>query len=576
MTELPVVDFEWNAMQDTYETFDTASVAALAAARLNLYSAQAMKMTFGKYSSNAPTAAIPAMAAAYFDYDASAHVAGRSNYSTQGWTDLIYAELVAGRPVIYFGSKKMGGHAFICDGYDGNGMFHFNWGWNGNSNGYYLLNVINPDEQGTGSAAGAYGYIYSQGAIVGFQPNKGGSHIFELMSANVMLNSYTGTREDTNQPFKAVVSGDFYNYTSNMIDVRFGWGLFNESGEMIERLFSGYIESFEPARYYSSENQALAFGQGITSGTYRILPMYSELGQDNWRPCVGADRNYIEVTIDGNQCSFTGHGTPGTRDYVINNVYLTGYMHAGRSLHMFINGSFATTGYVCLETGETGNIHYTNLFNTPGNYTLTWSWNQDGSNPIATSYITINPMPAANLSGTIRVLDVDETGKVINSDKISVELTITNNGETTYDEDISTILYKHTYDNYGTSVQDVSQRLVLAPGETTKMQFDMTNVIDGWSYFLMANYYSEGAQKTLNTTAAYTVVFPVVPQVKLGDVNGDGSVTIADVAAMVDYLLGGDSTGFNVAAADIDGNQHVGMNDLASLIDMVLGASEGN
>ncbi len=593
MPELPVVDFEWNAMQDTYETFDTASVAALAAARLNLYSAQAMKMTFGKYSSNAPTAAIPAMAAAYFDYDASAHVAGRSNYSTQGWTDLIYAELVAGRPVIYFGNKKTGGHAFICDGYDGNGMFHFNWGWNGDSNGYYLLNVINPDEQGTGSAAGAYGYIYSQGAIVGFQPNKGGSHIFELMSANVMLNSYTGTREDTNQSFKAVVSGDFYNYTSNMIDVRFGWGLFNESGEMIERLFSAYIESFEPARYYSSENQALAFGQGITSGTYRILPMYSELGQDNWHPCVGADRNYIEVTIDGNQCSFTGHGTPGTRDYVINNVYLTGYMHAGRSiaidvnmtnnglssnelLHMFINGAFAATVYVCLETGETGNIHYTNLFNTPGNYTLTWSWNQDGSNPIATSYITINPMPAANLSGTIRVLDVDETGKVINSDKISVELTITNNGETTYDEDISTILYKHTYDNYGTSVQDVSQRLVLAPGETTKMQFDMTNVIDGWSYFLMANYYSEGAQKTLNTTAAYTVVFPVVPQVKLGDVNGDGSVSIADVAAMVDYLLGGDSTGFNVAAADIDGNQHVGMNDLASLIDMVLGASEGN
>ena len=588
MTELPVVDFEWNAMQDTYETFDTASLAALAAARLNLYSAQAMKMTFGKYSSNAPTAAIPAMAAAYFDYDASAHVAGRSNYSTQGWTDLIYAELVAGRPVIYFGSKKMGGHAFICDGYDGNGMFHFNWGWNGNSNGYYLLNVINPDEQGTGSATGAYGYIYSQGAIVGFQPNKGGSHIFELMSANVMLNSYTGTREDTNQPFKAVVSGDFYNYTSNMIDVRFGWGLFNESGEMIERLFSGYIESFEPARYYSSENQALLFGQGITSGTYRILPMYSELGQDNWRPCVGADRNYIEVTIDGNQCSFTGHGTPGTRDYVINNVYLTGYMHAGRSiaidvnmtnnglssnelLHMFINGAFAASGYVCLETGETGNIHYTYLFNTPGNYTLTWSWNEDGSNPIATSYITINPMPAANLSGTIRVLDVDETGKVINGDKISVELTITNNGETTYDEDISTILYKHTYGNYGTSVQDVSQRLVLAPGETTKMQFDMTNVIDGWSYFLMASYYSEGVQKTFDVTAAYTVVFPEIPQVIPGDVDGDGIVAVPDVTALIDYMLFGDSTGINLEAADLDGDHQAGMSDLTILIDIILG-----
>ena len=588
MPELPVVDFDWNAMQDTYETFDTASVAALAAARLNLYSAQVMKMTFGKYSSNANTAAIPAMAAAYFDYDASAHVAGRSNYSTQGWTDLIYAELVAGRPVIYFGSKKTGGHAFICDGYDGNGMFHFNWGWNGDSNGYYLLNVINPDEQGTGSAAGAYGYIYSQGALVGFKPNKGGSHTFELTTPNVMLNSYTGTREDTNQSFKAVVSGNFYNYTSNTIDVRFGWGLFNVSGEMIKRLYSAYIESFEPGHFTLDQQYELLFGEGMTSGTYRILPIYSELGQDNWRPCVGADRNYIEVTIDGNQCSFTGHGTSGTRDYVVNNVYLTGYMHAGRSiaidvnmtnnglssnemLHMFINGAFAASGYVCLETGETGNIHYTYLFNTPGNYTLTWSWNEDGSNPIATSYITINPMPAANLSGTIRVLDVDETGKVINSDKISVELTITNNGETTYDEDISTILYKHTYGNYGTSVQDVSQRLVLAPGETTKMQFDMTNVIDGWSYFLMASYYSEGVQKTFDVTAAYTVVFPEIPQVIPGDVDGDGIVAVPDVTALIDYMLFGDSTGINLEAADLDGDHQAGMSDLTILIDIILG-----
>ena len=180
-------------------------------------------------------------------------------------------------------------------------------------------------------------------------------------------------------------------------------------------------------------------------------------------------------------------------------------------------------------------------------------------------------MPAANLSGTIRVLDVDETGKVINSDKISVELTITNNGETTYDEDISTILYKHTYGNYGTSVQDVSQRLVLAPGETTKMQFDMTNVIDGWSYFLMASYYSEGVQKTFDVTAAYTVVFPEIPQVIPGDVDGDGIVAVPDVTALIDYMLFGDSTGINLEAADLDGDHQAGMSDLTILIDIILG-----
>ena len=170
MPELPVTDFDWEAMQNTYQTTDTASAAALAAATLCLYCDQAVQMTFKKASSGASTSSIPGFAAAYFDYDAGAHMESRVGYTTQGWADLLYSEVASGRPVIYSGSKKSGGHAFICDGYDGQGMFHINWGWNGQSNGYFLLNVLNPDEQGTGSADGAYGYIMSQGAIVGFQP----------------------------------------------------------------------------------------------------------------------------------------------------------------------------------------------------------------------------------------------------------------------------------------------------------------------------------------------------------------------------------------------------------------------
>ena len=58
---------------------------------------------------------------------------------------MLYEELSSGRPVLYSGSKNMSGHEFVCDGYDGNGMFHINWGWNGLSNGYFLLNVLDPD-----------------------------------------------------------------------------------------------------------------------------------------------------------------------------------------------------------------------------------------------------------------------------------------------------------------------------------------------------------------------------------------------------------------------------------------------
>ena len=52
----------------------------------------------------------------------------------------IASDLDLGRPVYYAGSSDLGGHAFVCDGYDDNGMFHFNFGWDGVADGYYTLN----------------------------------------------------------------------------------------------------------------------------------------------------------------------------------------------------------------------------------------------------------------------------------------------------------------------------------------------------------------------------------------------------------------------------------------------------
>ncbi len=528
MPELPVTDFNWSVMLDSYPTDDTESDAARAAATLCQYCAQALKMDFQYNFSGAVTMSITSFAAAYFDYDSSAHAESRSSYSTQEWTDLLLTELTAGRPVIYSGSKESGGHAFICDGFDGNGLFHINWGWNGTSDGYFLLNVLNPDQQGTGSASENYGYILDQSAFVGFQPRTGDSHFFELTASDVTLNSYTDTRDNTYDPFTVNASALFHNYTSDNIDVRFGWGLF-ENGAFLERLTSSYVDQLPPGYYTTNGNQELSFGQDIISGTFLILPMYSEKGQDNWRPCIGAEFNYIEVTIDGNECHVTGYGTAGEHDYIVNDISITGYMHNARPvdidvsltnqghsnnelLYMFVNGNFAAASYVGIAPGETDDIHYTYFFSSTGDYTITWSWNADGTSPIATREITINPMPAASLSATIQMLNVtDATQNIVTSEQLSFVLTITNNGETTYDEDISSILYKHTQGNYGSSVQDLTKHLTLAPGQSTTMQFDFDNVSDGWKYFSIAYYYSEGAQKSLISTSFYTISKPAIP-----------------------------------------------------------------
>ena len=58
-----------------------------------------------------------------------------------------------------------------------------------------------------------------------------------------------------------------------------------------------------------------------------------------------------------------------------------------------------------------------------------------------------------------------------------------------------------------------------------------------------------------------------------GDVDGDGHVTITDVTVLIDYLLGGSSTGIDMIAADCDEDGTPNISDVTILIDYLLGGS---
>ena len=169
----------------------------------------------------------------------------------------------------------------------------------------------------------------------------------------------------------------------------------------------------------------------------------------------------------------------------------------------------------------------------------------------------------------------DADNKIITSDKFSIDLTVTNNGTTTYDEDISAKLFKHTKGNSGTNVQGINQHVTLEPGETKTIRFDMTNVLDGWKYFIKTYYYSEGNQIALKNagTATFTIVFPDEPdpyQIIAGDVNSDGEVNISDVTVLIDYLLNPDDAHIDRIAADVNTDGEINISDVTGIIDILL------
>ena len=106
----------------------------------------------------------------YFAYKNTLSSVSRSNYTDVQWNAMLQSELNAGRPLLYGGTGNGGGHAFVCDGYDNIGLFHYNWGWGGIYNGFFASNNLAPGGGGIGSNQ-SNTYNNSQVAIIGIEPN---------------------------------------------------------------------------------------------------------------------------------------------------------------------------------------------------------------------------------------------------------------------------------------------------------------------------------------------------------------------------------------------------------------------
>ena len=134
--------YDWAHMPNNLSNAST-STEINAVATLMWQCGVAVDMNYGPSVSGALFSKVVPSLLNYFGYSNDLSEVSRYNYNNAEWLNMMKSSLNLGCPVLYSGTGNNGGHAFVCDGYDSNNLFHFNWGWNGNHNGYFALGALN-------------------------------------------------------------------------------------------------------------------------------------------------------------------------------------------------------------------------------------------------------------------------------------------------------------------------------------------------------------------------------------------------------------------------------------------------
>ncbi len=273
---------DWNNIVDDYPEGKFTDEQAAAVANLMHVAGMAVNTIYGTGSSGAGSNDIIRGITTHLKFDKSARFLRHDFFTTSEWNKLVYDELAAGRPLVYLGFNTMAGHAFVCDGYNGdNGdMFHINWGWSGLSDGYYLLANLTPGQQGTGGSDS--GYNKDQQALFGMVPDHGTADYAVIMglygSFGVKMASILRSKDPEFCATRAGAYGyqGFYNLGAEKVKGVFGIRIVNNATQEVT-----YAETGSPGEL-GVENRVLTYTIPASAmpgeGEYTVTPAFKAEG----------------------------------------------------------------------------------------------------------------------------------------------------------------------------------------------------------------------------------------------------------------------------------------------------------
>ena len=213
----------------------------------------------------------------HFGIDKGCNIITRYYFTKDEWDHIAKNELSNGRPIIYFGYSMDAGHAFVCDGYNQDGLFHINWGWDGSMNGYFALAELNSAVEHAGAPTDEAGsFNIDQEMIIGIQPKKDVETevVQQLYFTNMVITSPRGTRNNVKLDVKGI-------YTDgNNFDGVITLGIFDKDGNFISKF--GSVHKLALTGWNGKDVLTLggALPSSLTPGVYTLRPICGKTVDD--------------------------------------------------------------------------------------------------------------------------------------------------------------------------------------------------------------------------------------------------------------------------------------------------------
>ena len=549
--------FDWSKIYPTYKAGEDGTEVA----RLLKYLGTASHTDYGHESNASGYNALQALIK-YFDYDASAKVVWRRQRSYNEWIDMLYAELQAERPVMFSGTSTDAAHSFVVDGYLEEDYFHVNWGWGGQSDGYFKVLLMDSDNQGIGGSQNNAAYTMDQVGFFGVKPNSGGvatpprmtvlrNWLFSDAQGNYTYD--TPSMESTspyftNEGYLVFAIRNSHNFTPVTGEFELGCRLVKDDGSVTKDYPWEVSTNLIPNISWNDIQKDMHIDPiadpRLTDGDYKMYFISKLKTSDTWQLDEGSENHYIKIHLDHANDLLTATAVSNEENLSIEDVEVkTATPMVGKTCELMVkvknNGPVAYHGDLGIthndawldgvgcdvEPGKIINVSLTFKPTVAG--PMTYLIQDSRLYILYTGSITVaanNQNSNCDLTITHQVTNAE--GTEIAAPKAKLDLTVTNNSDNDYYGGIYIFSYENDSDiEYKASLESIPAH------KTVVLHRESPNLAEGERYRFSTMYIKNGAEIAQDIPQVY---YTTVPYYITYDAQGNESTKRATATLQPD------------------------------------------